>query len=256
MFRVQLNQMASLLYPAACAGCREPIARVPKHVDDGFESNWCDDCWVELPEPWQQGCPKCGSLITRPEVYGQQCALCRDIPLRFDSAVALGNYQGMLKRLVLELKRDMNESLAWQLGRLLGCRLMQHEFFERTDLLLPVPIHWKRRLKRGFHAASVIAEGVRATTGVSVGDGMLSCQRLTQKQGTLTGQKRFDNVKHAFKLRPLVSVAGSKIVIVDDVMTSGATLSELARMLRKAGAEEVHCAVLARGTGNFKSSIG
>jgi len=80
----------------------------------------------------------------------------------------------------------------------------------------------------------------------------LRCERLTEKQGTLTGQKRFRNVKNAFQLRPLVSVAESRIVVVDDVMTSGATLSELAGLLKKAGAASVHCAVLARGTGNFK----
>lgn len=252
MIREQLNRMASLLYPATCVGCKESLSRLPMHVEDGFEENWCDDCWVQLPEPWQPGCPKCGSLIARPGTFGDTCALCKDVPLRFDSAVALGNYQGMLKRLVLDLKRDLNESLTWQLGRLLGQRLKRHDFFANADLLLPVPIHWKRRWKRGFHAAGVIAEGVCSTTGVSVGEKMVSCQRLTEKQGTLSGQKRFDNVKNAFELRPLVSVEGSNIVIVDDVMTSGATLGELARMLKKSGAASVHCAVLARGTGVFR----
>lgn len=162
----------------------------------------------------------------------------------------------MLKRMVLELKRDMNESHAFQLGRLLGCRLMHQEFCDQVDLLVPVPIHWRRRFKRGFHAAAVIAEGVRMTTGIAVGDGLMRCERLTEKQGTLTGPKRFANVKDAFTLKPMVSVAGTRIVIVDDVMTSGATLSELAKTLRKAGALSVHCAVVARGTGNQRTELG
>ncbi|QEG23656.1 DNA utilization protein GntX [Mariniblastus fucicola] len=244
--------MASLLYPAACVGCEEPLPRSPKLVEHGFESNWCDDCWVRLPESWQQGCPKCGSYIKRPASFGDRCALCHDLPLRFDSAVALGNYHGLLKRMILDLKRDMNESLAFQLGRLLGLRLLQQEFFEHVDFLIPVPIHWWRRFKRGFHASAVIAEGVRSTTGVAIADGMLRCERLTDKQGTLSGPKRFSNVKNAFTLKPLVTVEKARVVIVDDVMTSGATLSELAKMLRKSGAASAHCAIVARGTGSFR----
>lgn len=254
MIHARLNQLASLLYPATCVGCEVSLSSSPKIVDEEFRSNWCDDCWVLLPEAWLQGCPKCGALIKRPESFGDRCALCHDIPLRFDSAVTLGNYQGLLKRMVLEFKRDMNESLAFQLGRLLGVRMNQHDFSDHADILLPVPIHWRRRFKRGFHAAGVIAEGVRSMTGVPIGDGLLSCVRLTQKQGTLTGPKRFSNVKDAFKLRPLVSLEGARIVIVDDVMTSGATLSELAKTLKKAGAESVHCAVVARGTGNYRTT--
>ena len=251
MIRERLNRIASLLYPATCVSCSEPLTRSPKLVDGGFETNWCDSCWVQLPDVWQRGCPTCGAFITRPEVYSDHCALCRDVPLRFDASISLGNYQGLLKAMVLELKRGGRESLALQLGRLLGARLLRQEFFDSADLLLPVPIHWRRRLVRGFHAAGVIAEGVRSSTGLPIGD-VLQCQRLTEKQGTLTGQKRFRNVKNAFQLRPLVSVEGSRIVVVDDVMTSGATLSELANVLKKAGAKSVHCAVVARGTGNFK----
>ncbi len=254
MFRESFIQMASLVYPATCVGCDEALSVSPMHVDGGFESNWCDDCWIRLPESWERGCPKCGSFIKRPESFGDRCALCVEFPLRFNSAVALGNYHGMLKRMVLDLKRDMNEQLAFQLGRLLGLKLMQREFFDEVDFLVPVPIHWRRRFQRGFHAAAVIAEGVSSITGVRVENGVLRCDRLTEKQGTLTGQKRFSNVKEAFQLKPLVTIEGSRIVIVDDVMTSGATLSELAKMLRKCGAASAHCAVVARATGRHRNA--
>jgi predicted amidophosphoribosyltransferase len=78
---------------------------------------------------------------------------------------------------------------------------------------------------------------------------------LTKKQGTLTGPKRFKNVKEAFKLRPLVTVRDSTIVVVDDVMTSGATLSELCKMLQKSGAKAVHGSIVARGTGNYRTTL-
>jgi len=88
-------------------------------------------------------------MITRPVAYSDHCALCRDTPLRFDASISLGNYQGLLKRMVLELKRG-REPLTYQLGRLLGARLMQQEYFDAADLLVPVPIHWRRRFVRGF----------------------------------------------------------------------------------------------------------
>ena len=251
----RLNQITSLLYPATCVCCESSLLRPPKLVDDDFASNWCDDCWTQLPESWCRGCPRCAALIARPVEGDERCSLCRDASFRFDGSVSVGNYQGMLKRLVLDLKGSMNESLTLQLGRVLGDRILRREELKSVDLLVPVPIHWRRRFSRGFHAAGVIAEGVRSMTGIAIGD-VLKCERLTEKQGTLTGAKRFSNVKGAFVLRSLVSLEGSRIVLVDDVMTSGATLSELAKVLKKAGAASVHCAILARGTGGFKEHRG
>ena len=254
MIRERLNQITSLLYPATCVCCQSSLSRSPKYVEDDFVANWCDDCWGQIPESWCRGCPRCAALIARP-IDDDCCSLCRDTVFRFDSSVSVGNYQGMLKRLVLDLKGSMNESLTLQLGRLLGDRILRREELDSVDLLVPVPIHWRRRFSRGFHAAGVIAEGVRSMTGIAVGD-VLQCERLTEKQGTLTGPKRFSNVKGAFRLRSLVSLEGSHVVLVDDVMTSGATLSELAGVLKKAGAASVHCAVLARGIGSFKEVRG
>lgn len=247
-----LNQITSLLYPATCIACECSLAKSPKRVEDGFADHWCDDCWGQLPESWCRGCPTCAAMIRRPLGGDGRCSLCRDTAFRFAAATSVGNYQGLLKRLVLDLKGSKNEALTFQLGRLLGDRLLRSESpAGGFDLLVPVPLHWRRRFARGFHAAGVIAEGVRSATGFAIGE-VLQCQRLTDKQGTLTGQRRFSNVKGAFGLRPLVSVEGSRVVLVDDVMTSGATLSELAGVLKKAGAVSVHCAVLARGTGAFK----
>ena len=254
----RLNQISALLYPATCIACQCSLAKAPKHVDDPFASNWCDDCWAQLPDSWCQGCPTCAAMIRRPLGSDGCCSLCREMAYRFEGVTSVGNYQGLLKRLVLDLKGGKNEALSFQLGRLLGDRLRRQaevdvESQDSPALLVPVPLHWRRRFARGFHAAGVIAEGVRATTGFAIAE-VLQCQRLTDEQGTLTGPRRFSNVKGAFQMRPLVSVDGSRVVLVDDVMTSGATLSELAGVLKKAGAVSVRCAVLARGTGAFKES--
>jgi ComF family protein len=254
LFFEHLKRAATILYPPTCVSCEVSIdENAGRPVDKAFAETWCDDCWQRLPESWQRGCPKCGSLTKRPEVFEDRCALCRDLKLLFDSAAALGNYHGLLKELVLRMKRDMHEPLAQQLGCLLGHRLAQHDFFDQADCLVPVPIHRRRRFLRGFHAAQVIAEGVKSTSGIRICSNLIRCVRLTEKQGTLAGKKRFTNVKDAFEISSLVTVKDASVVLVDDVMTSGATLSELADLLKKAGARSVHAAIVARGIGSRPS---
>ncbi len=161
----------------------------------------------------------------------------------------MGSYSGLLKQMILQMKRDMDEPLGFHLGRLLGSRLLHSGVLENVDILVPVPIHWRRLLKRGFHAAHVIAEGVSSLSQPKVRN-LVRCRRLTKKQGKLTGNNRFKNVKDSFALKPLTNVADAHVLIVDDVMTSGATLNEMAKTLLQAGAAEVKTAVVGRATGN------
>lgn len=251
-----LKHAVALLYPPVCLGCEASIDEThASEITESFADHWCDECWQRLPDFEPSGCPQCGSIIKRPKEFGDRCGLCREIKLHFGSAVALGNYQGLLKQLVLKMKHDMHEPIAHQLGRLLGHRMEKQNFIGDADCLVPVPIHWRRRFARGFHASQVIAEGVQATTGIKACHNLMRCVRLTEKQGTLAGQKRFSNVKDSFEMNALVSVKDAAIVLIDDVMTSGATLSELAKLLRKSGARSVRVAVLARGTGSRPTQL-
>ncbi len=248
------HSLVSLIYPATCLGCESRIVATDSNVDSEFGQQFCGPCWKALPNHRNDGCPKCGSYIKRPVTFGDRCALCFDSRLHFGRNVSVGSYRGLLKLLILRTKRDMDEVLALHIGRMLGHRLSHSGFAKTADMLVPVPIHWWRRLKRGFHASHVIAEGAASVLRIPVQNNLLSCKRLTQKQGKLTGHKRFENVKNSFGLKSLTRVDGANIVIIDDVMTSGATISELAKILKKAGAAQVNSAVAGRATGNYQDS--
>jgi len=247
--------LVSLIYPATCLGCESRIDSFDSGVDAEFAQQFCAACWKALPHSTASGCPKCGSYIKRPVTFGDRCALCFDTQFHFGRNFSIGSYRGLLKLLILRTKRDMDEVLALHIGRMLGHRLNHSELATRADMLVPVPIHWRRRLKRGFHASQVIAEGVASVLQIPVQGNLLSCKRLTEKQGKLTGNKRFENVKNSFGLKSLTRVDGANVLIIDDVMTSGATLSELAKILKKAGAAEVNSAVAGRATASFDGAI-
>jgi ComF family protein len=145
------------------------------------------------------------------------------------------------------MKNQHDEQLAVQLGQLLAHQINGCDFFDDLDLVIPVPTHWWRRLERGFHGAEVLAETVAANCRLPFSRNTVRCQRSTKKQGTLSTPGRFKNVRNAFRIQPKINVSGLTLLVVDDVMTSGATASELARLLIQAGAAKVYVGVIARG---------
>ena len=247
----QVDQLLSLIFAPQCISCHSPIdpdddSNGPVETD--FAADWCEDCWRQLPALSAPCCLVCGALSKHPELTGVACGPCRGLKFRFQQTVAIGDYEGLLKQLVLDSKNRLDEPLSLQLGKRLGGRLKRFDFLADVDLLVPVPTPWQRRLRRGFHGAAVIAEGVQAATGIAVHGGVVSCTRATEKQGTLSASQRRQNVRGGFAVRPLVNVAGARVLVIDDVMTSGATMNEVARVLMASGADSVYGGVLARGT--------
>ena len=120
---------------------------------------------------------------------------------------------------------------------------------DRPDLIVPVPMHWSRRLVRGVNPAEVLVEVVAARLQVRSLRFALRCRRKTRKQGTLVPSERRRNVRGAYRVSAGYVIKGAHILVIDDVMTTGATADEVARVLSAAGAESVSLAVVARGTG-------
>jgi len=159
----------------------------------------------------------------------------------------VGNYRGLLQQLVIEMKNQHNEQLAVQLGRLLGFHVYNSDFFEELDLVVPVPTHWWRRVKRGFNGSEILAQSLADSCTLAYSRNVLKCKRRTKKQGMLSTAGRFRNVRNAFTVGKTETIFGRAILLVDDVMTSGATASEAARILLSQGARKVCIGVVARG---------
>ena len=253
----------SAFFPDQCTGCEGPLFAEdapPIAAVDGFASSlqvdlaanqrrWCAGCWAELGLVGRLQCEFCAAEIRAVNPLGEGCPLCLSADLRFDQAVCLGNYAGLLRDLVIRMKNQRDDHLAVRLGQLLAGKVAKQRFFETVDLVVPVPTHWSRRLMRGFCAAEILAESMAERAGVCSSRRLVRMNRSTEKQGKLSIAKRRKNMVGAFELATKVDVAGKVVLLVDDVMTSGATVSELAKCLKKANAKAVYVAVVARGAG-------
>ena len=171
-----------------------------------------------------------------------RCALCRAGTRGFDAAYSYGAYDGALRELIHLFRYARVRSLARPLGRMLVSALPRDEQF---DIIVPVPMHWWRRWRRGFNQAESIARSVSRSTAAPLRR-ELSRTRRTLSQAGLTSSERQANIAGAFRVPRPDAVRGKRILLVDDVMTTGSTGSACAAALKKAGAASVVLLTLAR----------
>lgn len=232
------------------SGGEAPLASPDPASSLGFQTwqefTWCRSCWKQIQQVFAAKCPRCAAGMNCPSPFGDRCANCLKTEFKFARTIAIGNYTGLLRELVVRMKNQHDEVLAIQLGRLLGYQLLGHGWTD-FDCLVPVPLHWTRRLKRGFQATELLSDQISALTRIPNNPTLLRAVRAMKKQGTLSGKARIENVRDAYAVNPKFDLRGKRVLLVDDVMTSGATSSELARILKARGASEVDVAVVTRG---------
>jgi len=241
MWRRAARAVGQLLLPAHCAACGAPAA------PDG---RWllCRRCARELADLLAASyCPACGRRAGPYSAGTDGCVFCRRYPVPFDAAVRAGAYAGPLRTLILRCKYGPRASLAAVLGRLLADRLALADWADRVDRIVPVPLHWSRRVRRGFNQALGMArELVRAVPWCRrVDRRALLRTRPTAYQTGIPASRRRQNVRGAFRVRRGAGLEGRTVLLVDDVMTSGTTVAECTRVLKRAGAAEVYVAVAA-----------
>jgi ComF family protein len=169
-----------------------------------------------------------------------RCALCRYGLRGFDAAYCFGAYEGVLRELIHLYKYGRVRTLARPLGALLAAALPREE---RFDAVTPVPLHWRRQWQRGFNQSELLARTVARRCGIPVLHA-LKRARSTVAQAGLSNTGRRQNVAAAF--RPRRTVEGKRILLVDDVMTTGATAAACALALKRAGAAKVTLLTVAR----------
>ena len=231
-----------LLFPPCCMFCRCDLER---HVDQPM---LCQAC-VDRFRSTRSACRRCASPL--PDHWHQEahCPLCGRRTYHFERAVALGNYGSDLKQAVLWMKRLPFEPLTQAVGRLLGRHVSEELASWRPEGVVPVPMHFWRRLRRGVQPSHVLAGQVARVLELPFHERLLRCRRNVRKQGTLSPGERFRNMRGAFSVSTGYDINEKRLLLVDDIMTTGATASEAARILGKAGAAGVAVAVVARGLG-------
>jgi len=162
----------------------------------------------------------------------------------FDRAYSYGFYEGALRKLIHLFKYSGMKPLGKRLAGLLS-RALPDEGAEGFDVVVPMPLHWRRRWKRGFNQSKILARLVANERGVPMLDAVKRV-RATATQAGLTNSNRRKNVAGAFRVARKTQVAGKRILLVDDVMTTGATATACALALKRAGASSVTLLTLAR----------
>lgn len=224
-----------LLYPARCAICGR--------TGFGGDSLFCAACDAGLHDRAIR-CPRCATTVGPHSLVEDACAGCRRAGPPFARASCLGSYGGSLEVAVLRMKNASGEGIAELLGRRWAA--MHPPGGSPVDALVPVPLHWWKHLRRGYNQCDAVARGIAASYRLPIRPRWLRCVRRTAPQKTLDPTARRLNVRGAFRASRLV--AGKHILLIDDVMTTGATAEEAARALRLAGAARVTVAILARVT--------
>lgn len=246
------ERIVDLFCPPQCIICgtlpewaRDELSK-GKNVGDRLVL--CAECRkkIVLDEQWQ--CTRCGGPLTNPCPFTAGCGNCRRENFCFSSTIALGVYRNPLSRQILSMKRERYGVLAFNLTQLL-CRERSARLQAlRADMVVPVPMHPLRRFLRGTNSAEQIARQIASFLHLPCRTRLLGRSRWTLRQATLSGTLRRTNLLGAFKLRGNATdiIRGKKIILADDVMTTGSTCNEAARILLKGGAASVTPVVLAR----------
>ncbi len=213
-------------FPRYCFTCQRPLARK--------EVLFCGACRLRLPY-LETFCPVCALPLAE---GGELCELCRK-GRPFDQVHVPFRYTGPIAEGIKQLKYHQALWLAKELARL----WQEVSAPLETDLVLPVPLHPARLRQRGFNQSLLVA---RFLFGRKVQAGLLKRVRPTRPQVELKPRERFQNVKGAFELSQPWRVKDRRVLLFDDVMTTGATIEECARVLKAAGASKVEVALLAR----------
>jgi competence protein ComFC len=228
--------MNQLLWPAVCAVCNEAICDTDKDL--------CPKCWNELLTCTAGDyCPRCGRDTSRYGLVADACAACQNEEIHFDGIARAGVYADALQRMILAFKHDRSE-LAVALAPLADAALQGSRFRDDVDLFVPVPLHWTRRLLRGYNQSHLIARRLHHPHA-RVSRDLVRARRTQIQPQMATPAARARNVAGAFLIRHRHEFGGKTICLVDDIKTTGATLNECAKTLKEAGAVKVYALVLA-----------
>lgn len=236
--------LSQLLWPAVCGVCNEAIGDTDKDL--------CPRCWNEILTCTAGGyCPRCGrDVVSQYGLIGGACAVCREQKSHLDGIARAGVYADALQHMILAFKHDRSE-MACILAPLADAALQGSRFYNDIDLLVPVPLHWTRRLRRGYNQSHIIAKRL-SHPRARVSTDLVRVRQTGAQPQMPTPAARARNVAGAFAVRNRHDFAGKIVCLVDDIKTSGATLNECAKTLKDAGAVKVYALVLAVAGQNLR----
>jgi ComF family protein len=237
-----IRSAVNLVYPPGCVVCGVSL--------ETSDSLICQKCRRALVPAEQLQCRRCGAEIGVAMPEATDCVRCRREKYRFQRVVCLGRYRDTLRQSVLRMKRRAEEPLTFEMSRFFF-ELRRDELAAlNADVVVPIPMHWTRRLVRGVNSAELLAAGVARSLGLPLAARALIRTRRTKQLAELSREERKRTMRDAFALGRLCDFGGARVLLVDDLLTTGTTCNNAAKALLLAGAAAVFAAVIARAYGD------
>jgi competence protein ComFC len=233
-----LQGINQLLWPPVCVNCGESICDTDK--------NLCQDCWEQLHScTGDEYCPRCGKDTSRYALVNGTCPDCQGKEFHFDRIARAGFYKvgEALQKMIVAFKNGRTE-LDLTLAFLANSALQASNFYKDIEIFVPVPLHWTRRLRRGYNQSLVLAKKLNHSKA-RISTELVRIRRTKSQPTMASPAARARNVAGAFAVRYGHKFAGRKICLIDDIKTTGATLNECAKTMKEAGAAKVYALVLA-----------
>ena len=231
--------LLDFLYPRNCIYCGISSPETFRFI--------CWDCWSDATRVVAPFCELCGDPVAGAVDHDFICYACSSEPPSFDRARSAARYEGAVGEALRQLKYEKGFWMGPDMAKVMKNCLIAEYSVEEFDLVVPVPLHHVRRRDRGYNQSAVLAKELAELLGYRMDSGVVRRIRGTMTQTNLTATQRLSNVKNAFESRNEKRLAGKRVLLVDDVMTTGATVNACAKALKKGGASSVYVLTVARG---------
>lgn len=241
-----VKTVLDFFFPPMCVFCRRLLKTTDERAND---SPFCSNCEGQIPARAANYCQKCGAELGEFVASTSDCLHCRQDTFAFSGVVALGTYDDVFRQMVVESKQMFRLSLAHSLTELLYERHVETIDSWNVDLIIPVPNHWWSQYLQSNTSPEVMARTMSGKLRIPTVPKGLKKTKRTTPQASLSPSERRKNLRNVFQVTNANRIKDKQILVVDDVLTTGSTAHETARVLKKAGAEDVFVAVLARGIG-------
>ncbi len=234
------NTILDLLFPeeGVCFYC-------DKYYEEVKEDHVCSECRDKLSFIGKDRCPVCGKPAYQDNLL-KRCSYCKNKSFYFKKAISPLEYTGLLRKVIYRFKYEAKPYLYKSFGEFMIASLKQ-ESIENIDLIVPVPLHRSRKAERGYNQAELLARYLSSKLNIALDSKNLIRTKATKIQNKLLRHEREENIKDAFRVKASGVFKDKRILLVDDIFTTGATVNECARVLMECGANEIYVITIATG---------